>query len=168
MLERKRILRLLRALDGELAKTGVVGEVLLCGGAVMCLVFQARRATKDIDAVFAPTGAIRKAVKEVAEKHDAPPAWLNDAAKGFFGVDPPADAVLELPHLRVYAPKADYLLAMKCVAARFDTHDRDDAEFLMKHLGLNRPEKVFTLIEKYYPRREIPPKARFLVEELLG
>lgn len=168
MLERKRIQRLLRALDGELAKAGVIGEVLLCGGAVMCLVFQARKATKDVDAVFAPTSAIRKAVKAVAEKLDAPPDWLNDAAKGFFGVDPPVDAVLDLSNLRVYAPKAAYLLAMKCIAARFDTHDREDAEFLIKHLGLTRPEEVFAVIEKYYPRREIPPKTRFLVEELLG
>jgi hypothetical protein len=76
--------------------------------------------------------------------------------------------VLDLPNLRVYAPKAGYLLAMKCVAARFDTHDRGDAEFLIKHLGLTRPQEVFAIVEKYYPRREIPPKARFLVEELLG
>lgn len=168
MLERGRILKLLRALAVELAKAGVVGEVMLCGGAVMCLVFQARKATKDVDAVFAPAGAIRKAARAVAEKLDAPPDWLNDAAKGFFGIDPPADAVLDLPSLRVYAPRADYLLAMKCTAARFDTHDKDDAVFLIRHLGLREPEDVFALVEKYYPRREIPPKTRFLVEELLG
>ena len=168
MLDRKRILRLLRALDAELGKAGVVGEVLLCGGAVMCLVFEARKATKDVDAIFAPAREMRRAVKAVAAKLNAPPDWLNDAAKGFFESEPPTDEVLNLKHLRVYAPRADYLLAMKCVAARFDSHDRGDAEFLIKRLGLKNPEDVFALIEKYYPRRLIPPKTRFLVEELLG
>ncbi|TBR21613.1 hypothetical protein EPO15_09775 [bacterium] len=168
MLERKRILRLFKELDRELAKEGVVGEVLLCGGAVMCLVFQARTATKDVDAAFSPTREVRRAVRAVAERLGESPDWLNDAAKGFFGMDPPADAVLDFPHLRVYAPKADYLLAMKCMAARFDTHDKDDAVFLIRHLGLSRPEEVFRLIEKYYPRREVPAKTRFLVEEILS
>lgn len=168
MLDRKRILRLFRALDAELGKDGVVGEVLLCGGAVMCLVFEARKATKDVDAVFAPAREMRRAIKAVAARLGAPPDWLNDAAKGFFGAEPPADQVLGLKHLRVYAPRADYLLAMKCVAARFDSHDRDDAAFLIKHLGFAKAEEVFAVIEKYYPRRFVPPKTRFLVEELLG
>ena len=37
-----RIRELFAALDQELAKRSVVGEVGLLGGAVMCLVFQAR------------------------------------------------------------------------------------------------------------------------------
>lgn len=161
------ILRLLKALNGELRKSGVIGEIGLCGGAVMCLVFQARKATRDIDAIFEPTRELREAAKRVAARLGLPLDWLNDAAKGFFHAEPPREEVLNLSNLRVWAPGAEYMLAMKCVSARFDSHDRDDVAFLIGHLGLKRPEAVFRVIERYYPQRLIPPRSRFLVEELL-
>ena len=63
----------------------MIGEVGICGGAVMCLVFQARRATR----------------------------------------------------------------------------------FLIEYLQLRSPGDVFQIIEAYYPRRLIPPKTQFLIEEIL-
>lgn len=41
MLNAKTILQLFTALNEELHKAGVRGEVGICGGAVMCLVFNA-------------------------------------------------------------------------------------------------------------------------------
>ena len=155
------------ALDRELAGRSVVGEIGLLGGAVMCLVFQAREATKDVDALFAPTREIREAARAVARTFQLPDDWLNDAAKGFVLSSPPRIRVLDLPNLRVWAPTADYLLAMKCVSARFDTHDADDVAFLIRRLGLTAPEEVFERIARYYPHERVPPKARFLVEDLL-
>lgn len=159
---------LLTALNDELRAANVIGEVGLCGGAVMCLVFQARQATKDVDAIFAPPAELRAAAARVAERHGAPADWLNDAAKAFFPGEPPRQDVLRLSHLRVWSPTAEYMLAMKCVAARFDTHDRDDVAFLIRHLGLKRPVEVFQIISRYYPQHRVPPKAQFLVEELLA
>lgn len=163
-----RIRELFAALDRELATRSVVGEIGILGGAVMCLVFQARESTKDIDAVFAPTREIRDAALAVARKHDVAEDWLNDAAKGFLVSSPPRIQILELPNLRVWAPTADYMLAMKCVSARFDTHDADDVAFLVRRLGLVTPEEVFERITRYYPHEQVPPRTRFLVEELLG
>ena len=162
-----RIRELFAALDEELAKQGVIGEVGICGGAVMCLVFQARRATKDVDAIFEPTQAIRAAAKAVAARLNVPEDWLNDAAKAFFHVDPPREDVLNLPNLRAWAPTAEYMLAMKCISARFDSNDQDDTRFLIEYLQLKSPAEVFQIIEPYYPRRLIPPKTQFLVEEIL-
>ena len=88
MLTIERIKELLTALDEELGKRDVIGEVGICGGAVMCLVFQARRATKDIEAIFEPAGEIRTAAKAVAARQGVPEDWLNDAAKAFFHADP--------------------------------------------------------------------------------
>lgn len=168
MLSADRIRELFHALEAELRTRGVVGEVGLCRGAVMCLVFEARQATKDVDAVFQPAAAIREAAREVAARLGVAEDWLNDAAKGFFHADPPRQPVLDLPNLRVWAPTADYMLAMKCVAARFDSHDLDDVKFLINHLGLASPEDVFAVIEMYYPRRNVPAKAQCLVEELMA
>jgi hypothetical protein len=162
------IRELLTALNEELAAASVVGEVGLCGGAVMCLVFQARQSTKDVDAIFAPAAELRAAAERAAARLNAPADWLNDAAKGFFPGEPPRQEVLRLSHLRVWSPNAEYMLAMKCVAARFDTHDRDDVSFLIRHLDLKSPQEVFDIISRYYPHQLVPPKTQFLVEELLG
>jgi len=134
----------------------------------MCLVFNARRATKDVDGVFHPTKEIRKASRSVAEAIGVTGDWLNDAAKSFFHADPPRRNVLNLSNLRVWAPTAEYMLAMKCVSARVDTHDKDDVEFLIRYLKLTRACDVFDIVSRYYPHNLVPAKTRFLVEELLG
>ena len=168
VLSAQRIRELFAALDRELAGRAVVGEVGLLGGAVMCLVFQARESTKDVDAVFAPTREIREAVRAVAARYGIAGDWLNDAAKGFVASAPPRIPVLNLPNLRVWAPSADYMLAMKCVSARFDTHDADDVAFLIRRLEIVAPEEVFERIARYYPQERVPPRTRFLVEELFS
>ena len=168
MLDSKTILKLFEALNEELCLAGVRGEIGICGGAVMCLVFNARESTKDVDAVFRPTQEIRDASRSVAARLGVPDDWLNDAAKGYFLSQPPVHDVVELSNLRVWAPQADYMLAMKSVSARFDSHDLDDATFLLKHLNVERVEEAIRIIEKYYPRKVIPAKTQFLLEELLG
>lgn len=168
MLDAKTILRLFEALNAELAAHGVKGEIGICGGAVMCLVFQAREATKDVDAIFRPTREIREASRAVAARMGLPEDWLNDAAKAYFLTSLPVQEVVELSNLRVWAPQADYMLAMKCVSARFDSHDLDDTKFLLNHLGIKTPDQAYRIIEQYYPRKVIPPKTQYLLEELLG
>jgi hypothetical protein len=168
MLDAPTIRRLFEALNAELRANGVIGEVGICGGAVMCLVFKARASTKDVDAIFEPTAAIRTAAAKVADALGVPSNWLNDAAKGFFLSQPPVVDVMNMSNLRVWAPSPEYMLAMKCISARFDTHDADDVAYLVKHLGLKEPESVYEVIEAYYPKRMVPAKTQFLIEELLG
>ena len=141
MLTTQTIRTLFVALNDQLASRKVVGEIGLCGGAVMCLVFHARSSTKDVDAVFEPSREIREAAAAVARDFGLEENWLNDAAKGFFLSPPPANDVMELSNLRVWAPTAEYMLAMKCVSARFDSHDRDDVIFLIRYLGLRSPAR---------------------------
>ncbi len=166
MLDTQTMKKLFQALNRELKEKDVIGEIGLCGGAVMCLVFNARAATKDIDAIFKPTREIREACRKVAEDFGLPEDWLNDAAKGFFLTDPPKQNVLSFSHLRIWAPTAEYMLAMKCVSARYDTFDREDVVFLIHHLELSSYQEVSKTILKFYPNEMIPPKTRFLIEEI--
>lgn len=168
MLNVSLIKNLFKALNKELAKKDIVGEVGICGGAVMCLVYHARPATKDIDAIFEPTKEIRNASKRVAHQFGLDEYWLNDAVKGFFHADPPREDVFNMSHLRVWAPTADYILAMKCVSARFDSLDKDDIKFLISYLKLTKPEEIFNIIAKYYPNNKVPAKTKFLIEEIMG
>ena len=157
----------LAELNEELRAMDVKGEICLYGGAVMCLVFDARPATKDVDAVFHPAQQVRQAAQRVAQAHNLRGDWLNDAVKGY--VVPHAQRVLfDFSHLKVYVPEPDYMLAMKAIAARVDEADRSDAELLIKLLGLKTPDEVFAIVEKYYPRQQIKPATQFFIEEMFG
>jgi hypothetical protein len=66
----------------------------------------------------------------------------------------------------VYIPDADYLLAMKVLAARVDTMDKKDIQFLIHEMGIQSAAEVFSILEAYYPKNRIKPVTQFFVEEL--
>jgi len=166
-MKQQQILRAFHALETVLAREGIKAEIGVVGGAAMVLAFNARDATRDVDAIFAPSGSVRAAAAEVAASLDLPADWLNDAAKGYMPADTlPRSIVLDLPHLSVWTPPPAYLLAMKAIAARFDSNDASDLRTLISHLGLRRAEQVLEVVERYYPRNQIPPKTQFFLEEL--
>ena len=133
MLQKQDIEKHLGHLNEELVKLGIKGELCLYGGTVMCLVYNARPSTKDVDAVFVPAQEIRKAARKVAEADSLPEDWMNDAVKGFV-VQHPKRIFMDLSNLKVYVPEPDYLLAMKALSARLDGTDRDDLRFLIELL----------------------------------
>lgn len=159
------IKRYLGILNEELGRLGAKGEICLYGGAVMCLLYQARPSTKDIDAVFQPTKEIREAARRIAVEEGLREDWLNDGVKGFV-TDHAQRIYLDLPHLKVYVPEPDYLLAMKTLAARVDATDKEDVKILLRQLQIKSPEQVFAIVEKYYPKEQIRPATRFFIEEL--
>jgi hypothetical protein len=167
VLQKEQIEKYLRALNDELCSMDVKGEVCLYGGAVMCLAYDARPATKDVDAVFKPTSTIREAARKVATTFDLKDDWINDAVKGFV-VQHEQRVLFDFPCLKVFVPEADYLLAMKAMAARLEGTDKKDVQILLRLLNLSRAEQVFEIIERYYPRNRIAPKTQFFIEELFG
>jgi len=156
----------LREVNDELSLQNVQGEICLYGGAVMCLVFKARPATKDVDAIFEPVKYIRAAIRKISERHNLPADWLNFAVK-MFVVNHEKELFLDLPNLKVFVPATEYLLAMKVLAARAESFDLDDIKFLVKRLELQAVEDVLKLVENYYPYKNIKPETRFLLEEIL-
>lgn len=167
MLEKKRIESLFKTLNVKLKEQGIKGEIGMVGGAVMCLVYNARAATKDVDAIFEPTTIIRELCEKIAEEEGLPKNWLNDGAKGYIQPRFQRIEVLRLSNLLVWAPETKYMLAMKCISARWDTSDKDDVIFLIDFLELKSKEDVFDIIEHFYPKSRIPPKTQFLIEEII-
>lgn len=172
-LTREMILAALRALSDELGKRGVTGEVSVFGGTVMVLAFTARISTKDVDAIFQPAQIIRSLARQVGEQQNLPANWLNDGVKGFISRrhDLTTGNLPQFPNLRLTMPVAEYLLAMKCMAARIggteeEQSDVPDIIFIIRHLKLRTPEQVLDIVGQYYPADRIPVKTQYLVEGL--
>lgn len=164
-MEKEEILKLLHLINDELQKRNIKGEICLYGGAVMCLAFDARPNTKDVDAVFKPTKEMREAVALIARDNGLREDWLNDGVKGFL-VAHTQQIFLDLPFLKVFIPEPDYLLAMKTFSARVDATDKQDVQFLIKKLHLSTKEEVFSILEKYYPLQQVRPATKFFIEEI--
>ena len=49
-----------------MARRGVIADIYIFGGAAMALAYDARRATRDIDAVFKPHGIVLEEALEEA------------------------------------------------------------------------------------------------------
>jgi hypothetical protein len=169
MLTAPRIRQLLEALNAELALEAVRGELFLAGGAVMCLVFHAREATKDIDALLVPARELRRAAQAIGEREGLPADWLNDAVKGFFSESGRFEVYEEFSHLRISVPHPEYLLAMKCMAMRLgeEFQDRGDVAVLLKILALRGMVDAESVLARYYPLDRYPARARYVLEELL-
>ena len=165
MINRKQIKTYLKRLDEVLRNNSVKGELCLYGGALICLLYNARPSTKDVDAVFEPSEKIRKSAEQVAEEFNLRKDWLNDAVKGFV-VEHPRKVMFNWPNLKVYRPEPDYLLAMKALASRVEGTDKKDILFLIRELDLKSANDVFNIVEKYYPRQRIRPATQFFIEEL--
>jgi hypothetical protein len=175
MLGRDQIVEALGRVADYLRARGIEGEICLRGGTAMVLAFNARASTKDVDAVFEPSALVREAAAVVQHELDLPDAWLNDAAKGFLSARHeavPAD-LPQFDGLRVTAPTAEYMLAMKCMASRIGVSetapsDLADIRFLVRHLGLPTAEAALEIVTDYYPADRVPPRARYLLEELFA
>lgn len=172
-LTRDQILEALRALSDELGNQNVKGEICLFGGTVMVLAFTARLATKDVDAIFQPAQTIRELALRIADQQHLPANWLNDGVKGF--VSEHHQTIVgnlpQFPNLRLTMPVPEYLLAMKCMAARIggttnEPSDVADIAFLIRYLKLKSASDALDLVAHYYPANRIPVKTQYLVESL--
>ena len=161
------IKRYLTELNEELRSMDVKGEICLYGGAVMALAYKARPDTDDVDAIFEPVKHIRKAARLVAERNGLPIGWLNNAVEIFL-VEHDRRMLFDLSHLKIYMPPPDYLLAMKVLSARADTMDQDDLKILIKKLKLKNAAEIVAIVKNYYPRKEIKPETRIMIEELVS
>ncbi|HYN41989.1 MAG TPA: hypothetical protein VE129_09450 [Thermoanaerobaculia bacterium] len=155
------------ALDRELGRRGILGKVFVVEGAVLCLAFQARTATKDVDAWFAPATEIREAAAAVAASLDLPEDWLNDGAKAFLPQSPVFERWKSWENLEVSVADARTLLAMKCAASR-TAEDTADIRFLAGVLGLRTTEEILKIVLSFYPAERLPVRTRLLLEEVFG
>jgi len=157
---------LFQELSERLADAGEHAQVFVVGGAAIALAYDGGRVTRDVDALFEPTGTVRQLAADMSGAHGLEPDWLNDAVKGFLPGDVhDTRVVFESEHLLVQVPPPEYLLAMKMHAAR-DDRDLDDAATLFNAAGLTTADQGRELLENTYPDTLLLPRHQYLPDEV--
>jgi hypothetical protein len=158
---------------GELAdQEGITLEVCLYGGALMLLAYNARTATKNVDAIFLPRKEGVRLAEQVAEEFSLPSNWLNDDVKMFLA---PKESLRVLPKqfkgLQLTAPTAGYLLSMKALSCRASLPgyegDLTDLKYLIRKMEIHTCEVLQREIDKYYPDDVLLPQHRLVLETLI-
>jgi hypothetical protein len=177
LLGKEDILRGLRKIDALAREAGVIIDLAVYGGAALALIFDARRATRDVDAVVnGSPDFLRQAATQVAQEEQWPHDWLNDGVKGFLSTHEKLQAFGSFDAnrsggLRLYTPTPEYLFAMKCMAMRPEgidgSHDISDIEALALNIGISSSTQALELVESFYPAARVPAKVRFGVEEIM-
>jgi len=169
-LEKEEILRNFELINEELKIIDMHGEILIAGGASMCLVFSARSSTKDIDAVYEPKTIINDISAKIALQKGMPKSWLNDSVKGFMNEKAYEKKMFlkNYSNLILYSVLPEYLLAMKLMSSRMESEtDINDIIFLMKYLKIDTIEKANQVIGEAFKDEQILPKTRYVIEECL-
>lgn len=169
VLDADRIRALLVELGARLHERGLEARLFLVGGAAMALSFSRERVTRDLDAVFEPKQEVYAAAARIARKHELPDAWLNDAVKGLLpDRQPPITGTgsFTAPGIQVGVASAEYLFAMKAMAARQET-DGEDLRRLQAMLGITTMEQALALVDRFYAPTRLSLKTQLILEDLL-
>lgn len=166
-LDRELVVRAFRLIAVELERAGVRGEVLIAGGAVMALEYDATRVTRDVDGlVTAEHGAVMRAAEQVAARLHLPRGWLNEGVSVYLSTqpDPGRHQVFDHPNLAVLAVSEQHLIALKARAAR--AQDLADLHVLARTAGLTTAEEVVAIVATFFPDDPLSPRARAAIEDL--
>lgn len=167
--------QIMRALGrlGELAQANEIElEISIYGGCAMMLAFDRRAITRDVDAVFYPKTKVKPLITQVAAEMQLPEEWLNDDVRQFLA---PIGAIrplpLDLPGLKITAPTASYLLAMKALAGRtaLPGYEGDEADlrFLIRKMKIQSLDQVQEHIDRYYPDDMPSEPARAMIQQII-
>jgi hypothetical protein len=167
LLGRTEMERAFTLLGERLARRGVVADVFVVGGAAIALAYDAKRITRDVDALYMPHGVVHEEALEVARELGLPQWWLNEQASVYVsGVDD-ADRrrVFDHPGLRVVAASPRHIFAMKALAAR--ERDLQDLRLLAGIAGIDSVEAALACARDFFPDEIMSERAQRVVAELL-
>ena len=167
MLLKENIINNLKKLGEELEKRGLEGEIILTGGASMCLVHSARDMTQDVDALYEPKAEINEIVKKIARENNLPLDWLNDSVKGFVNEKIETMDFAQFGALKITSVTPEYLLAMKLMSARTTGQDYNDIKYLLRKLNVRTVSEAHAVVEKFFPIKLILPKTMYVIEQAL-
>lgn len=149
----------LTELGTELKKHGIKKpiRVMLIGGAYMLLLKNAPRITNDIDIFWLEEDALqqvfnplRESVQAITNRYALRGDWFNYLAQILMQdevIVPNGKLWKRYGLLHVYAPKAEYILALKIAAGR--DKDLDDCAILLPQTNIRTRQQAQKLLDQY-------------------
>jgi hypothetical protein len=168
LLVRAELERAFTALGERLVRRGAVADIFVVGGAAMAMTYDAKRLTRDLDAMFVPHGIVREEADAVAEALGLPRWWLNEQASAYVSSadDPDRRRVFDHPGIRVSAASPEHIFAMKALAAR--TRDVDDLRTLAALARVSSLDQAAELCRQFFPDAPLSPRAVAVLRDLFG
>lgn len=129
-------------------------NVVLCGGVSMLINYGNRKSTLDVDCLRVDS-KLQQIANEMAPKIGMKAGWLNDDVSVTCSYSPELFLHTKLwktfGNINVYTISDIYLLCMKLVAFREDSHDRRDCKCIIKCIKDTQSiTDVYTCIEELY------------------
>lgn len=169
LIDRERLLRAFRRLGDELRIERARAELVLAGGAVIALLFDAQRVTRDVDGLILDGhGALTDASRRIAAELGLPRGWLNEGVAIHLSTeaDPGRAIVFDHPNLIVYAASVDHMLALKARAAR--AQDLTDIRLLASRLDVSTSHEVEAIVDRFFPDDPLSDRARAVIGDLFA
>lgn len=154
-------LDLFTALSVELALTSIEVEFYFMSGALLFQTFSADPPTAQVAAQFQQAGPLDEAVRAVARAKGVAEGWPNDAARAVLRGTPQGSVApyVELPRVRVFEPRPEYVLAVKCGAMNVGVGRRetDDLRYVLRSLNVTTSDVALSLVGGYLADRQLVP-----------
>jgi hypothetical protein len=153
----------------SLRAEGVDARIYVVGGAAMALAYYDRDLTRDVDCVFGPEDAVKRAAAAVAAQRGYPPDWLNNAVQMYVPIHGERDVamVLESGSVSVTVAGPRLMLAMKLHAAR-GRRDFRDIEVLLARCDVATRDDAISIFEEFYRDHELSDLALEVIQNHLG
>jgi hypothetical protein len=159
----------LASLSRHLATLELDVEFYFVAGSVMRQSFPARPHSARPRDLFQPSGE-GDPVAAFTAGQGWSFEWASDSVTGIVGRRRPPGAFLDIPHLAVFQPPAEYVLAVKLAALRPEPTARDleDLRLLLHALDLSSDEGARSSTSRYVADRHVPAHARTTLRSLLA
>lgn len=159
-------LEILDVLDEKLEENRLELTLNIYGGTVMMACFDARPATKDVDALFETSPIINNILADIAETYGLHKDWINKDIKEplKYIKQENLKEIYQFKNLKVLAPSAKQMLAMKILSARPEPYrDFEDAKSLIKFLKIENLEQVMNIFDTYFGRKYLRDRQKMFL-----
>jgi hypothetical protein len=161
----------------RLTKRKSEAELILVGGAAILINYTFRDATTDADAIILGASAMDDAIRNVGNKFELLPGWLNTDFSKTASYTPklreyskPYRTFSNVLHVRTVAD--EYLVAMKLMAGRQYKHDLSDiVGILWEHEKNGAPlgrTQIDSAINTLYENKPLPDITRQLLDDIFN
>jgi len=160
----------LASLNADLISQQIEVEFYFLGGAPIFQAFASTPTTAHIDAMFQPAEVVSDAAQRIAGREAVDDDWVHESIRTLVGGRADSAAHVELSNVRVFMPRPEYVLAVKCAAMGLgdDFHEMEDVRYVLRAMNITSAHQALSVVMQYFTERQLAPDLRTSLEGLIG